>query len=139
ICGMALEPRSVTLEEEENPELIDMRRRLWVSAALSLPVFLIGMSDVLPGRPLEQIVSMDVLGWIQLVLATPVVLWGGWPFFVRAWQSIVNLSLNMFTLIGLGVGVAYVYSLIAKFFPGIFPDSFKEHGVVPVYFEAAAV
>ena len=139
ICGMALEPRTITVEEEENPELVDMSRRFWVSVLLSLPVFLIGMNDLLPGRPLERVVSMDTLGWIQFVLATPVVLWGGWPFFVRAWQSIVNVSLNMFTLIGLGVAVAYIYSVIAKLSPGIFPDSFKEHGIVPVYFEAAAV
>jgi Cu+-exporting ATPase len=139
ICGMALEPRTITVEEEENPELVDMTRRFWVSVILSLPIFLIGMNDVLPGRPLERIVSMDALGWIQFVLATPVVLWGGWPFFVRAWQSIANVSLNMFTLIGLGVAVAYTYSVIAKLFPDIFPPSFKEHGVVPVYFEAAAV
>ncbi len=139
ICGMALEPRTITIEEEENPELVDMTRRFWVSVVLSLPIFLIGMNDVLPGRPLERVVSMDALGWIQFVLATPVVLWGGWPFFVRAWQSIVNFRLNMFTLIGLGVAVAYIYSVIAKVFPDVFPDSFKEHGVVPVYFEAAAV
>ncbi|MGZ5483699.1 MAG: HAD-IC family P-type ATPase, partial [Pyrinomonadaceae bacterium] len=139
ICGMALEPRTITIEEEENPELVEMTRRFWVSVVLSLPIFLIGMNDVLPGRPLERIASMDALGWIQFVLATPVVLWGGWPFFVRAWQSIVNVSLNMFTLIGLGVAVAYIYSVIAKLFPDVFPDSFKEHGVVPVYFEAAAV
>jgi Cu+-exporting ATPase len=139
ICGMALEPHTITVEEETNPELVDMTRRFWLSVMLTLPVFLIGMSDVLPGRPLERIVSMDALGWIQLALATPVVLWGGWPFFVRAWQSIIHLRLNMFTLIGLGVGVAYVYSLVAKFSPDIFPASFKEHGVVPVYFEAAAV
>jgi Cu+-exporting ATPase len=139
ICGMALEPRTITIEDEENPELVDMTRRFWVSVVLSLPVFLIGMNDLVPGRPLERIASMDALGWIQFVLATPVVLWGGWPFFLRAWQSIVNVSLNMFTLIGLGVAVAYIYSVIAKLFPDIFPDSFKEHGVVPVYFEAAAV
>ncbi|MGQ0760842.1 MAG: heavy metal translocating P-type ATPase [Acidobacteriota bacterium] len=139
ICGMALEPRTITIEEEENPELVDMTRRFWVSVGLSLPVFLIGMNDLVPGRPLEQIVSMDALGWIQFVLATPVVLWGGWPFFVRAWQSIVNVSLNMFTLIGLGVAVAYIYSVVAKLLPDVFPNSFKEHGVVPVYFEAAAV
>ncbi|HEX6186448.1 MAG TPA: heavy metal translocating P-type ATPase, partial [Pyrinomonadaceae bacterium] len=139
ICGMALEPRTITIDEEENPELVDMTRRFWVSVVLSLPVFLIGMNDLLPGRPLERVVSMDALGWIQFVLATPVVLWGGWPFFVRAWQSIVNVSLNMFTLIGLGVAVAYIYSVIAKIFPDVFPNSFKEHGVVPVYFEAAAV
>jgi Cu+-exporting ATPase len=139
ICGMALEPRTISLDEEENPELIDMTRRFWISLALSLPVFLIGMSEFLPGRPLERIISMDALGWIQLVLATPVVLWGGWPFLVRAWQSVRNRSLNMFTLIGLGVGVAYLYSVVAKLFPDVFPDSFREHGIVPVYFEAAAV
>ena len=139
ICGMALEPRTVTLEAEDNPELVDMTRRFWVSAVLSLPVFLMGMSDLLPDRPLERIVSLETLGWIQLVMTTPVVLWGGWPFFVRAWQSVINRSLNMFTLIGLGVGVAYVYSVIAKLFPNAFPESFREMGVVPLYFEAAAV
>jgi Cu+-exporting ATPase len=140
ICGMALEPRTVSLADEENPELVDMTRRFWLSASLSLPVFLIGMSDLIPGAPLQRIVPMSVWAWIQLGLSTPVVLWGGWPFFVRGWQSIVNRSLNMFTLIGLGVAVAYVYSLIATIFPQIFPHSFRTHdGVVPVYFEAAAV
>jgi P-type Cu+ transporter len=139
ICGMALEPRTVSLEDEENPELVDMTRRFWVGVALSAPVFLIGMSDFLPGRPLERIISMQTLGWIEFVLATPVVLWGGWPFFVRAWQSVVNRSPNMFTLIGLGVAVAYAYSVVAKVFPDAFPSSFREEGVVPVYFEAAAV
>src|SRR3989442_569581 len=139
ICGMALEPRTVSLKEEENTELVDMTRRFWISLALSVPVFLIGMNDFLPERPLERLFSMPTLGWIELVLATPVVLWGGWPFFVRAWQSLRNRSLNMFTLIGLGVAVAYVYSLIAKLFPGIFPASFRDMGEVPVYFEAAAV
>jgi Cu+-exporting ATPase len=139
ICGMALEPRTVSLNEEENPELVDMTRRFWISLLLSLPVFLIGMSDLVPGRPLERAISMQALGWIQTVLATPVVLWCGWPFFVRAWQSLRNLRLNMFTLIGLSVAVAYVYSLIAEFFPGAFPPSFKEMGEVPLYFEAAAV
>jgi Cu+-exporting ATPase len=139
ICGMALEPRTITLDHEENPELIDMTRRFWVSVALSLPVFLLGMGDFLPGRPLERIISPEFLRWIQLVLTTPVVVWAGWPFFVRAWQSIVNRSLNMFTLIGLGVGVAYVYSVVAKLFPNAFPESFREMGVVPLYFEAAAV
>ncbi|HEV8138321.1 MAG TPA: heavy metal translocating P-type ATPase [Pyrinomonadaceae bacterium] len=139
ICGMALEPRTITTTEEENPELTDMTRRFWVSVFLTLPVFLIGMNDLLPGRPLERLATMDVLGWIQLMLATPVVLWCGWPFFVRAWQSFINRSPNMFTLIGLGVAVSYVYSVIAKIAPGVFPESFKEHGAVPVYFEAAAV
>lgn len=139
ICGMALEPRTITAEDDENPELKDMTRRFWFSVILSLPVFFIGMNDVIPGRPLERVASIETLGWIQLALAAPVVLWCGWPFFVRAWRSVVNRSLNMFTLIGLGVAVAFVFSVVAKTAPGIFPESFKEHGVVPVYFEAAAV
>jgi Cu+-exporting ATPase len=140
ICGMALEPRTVSLNEDENPELTDMRRRFWVSAALTLPVFAIGMSDLISGQPLQELVSMRALTRLQLALATPVVLWGGWPFLVRAWHSILNRSLNMFTLIGLGVSVSYVYSVVATVFPDIFPHSFREHtGVVPVYFEAAAV
>ncbi len=106
ICGMALEPRTVTLDEEENHELKDMRRRFWISVVLTIPLFVIGMSDLIPSAPLQRIVSPAVLPWVQFILASPVVLWGGWPFFVRAWQSVVNRSLNMFTLIGLGVGVA---------------------------------
>jgi len=140
ICGMALEPRTVSLQDEENPELVDMTRRFWVSAVLSLPVFLIGMGEFIPGALLQRIAPMNVWVWIQLALATPVVLWGAWPFFVRGWQSIVNRSLNMFTLIGLGVAVAYVYSVTATVFPDVFPHSFRGHdGSVPVYFEAAAV
>ena len=139
ICGMALEPRAVSPEAEANPELVEMTRRFWGSALLSAPLLLIGMSDFLPERPLEQILSMRAWGWIELALATPVVLWGGWPFFVRAWQSLVNRSLNMFTLIGLGVAVGYLYSVIAQLFPGVFPPSFRGMGIVPVYFEAAAV
>lgn len=140
ICGMALEPRTVSLAEEENPELVDMRRRFWVSVALTIPVFAIGMSELLPGMPLQHLISMRGLIWLELVLATPVVLWCGWPFFERAWQSLVNRSLNMFTLIGMGVGVAYLYSVIATLLPQIFPSSFRdEMGNVPVYFEAAAV
>jgi Cu+-exporting ATPase len=141
ICGMALEPRTVTAEEEEeNPELVDMTRRFWVSVGLAIPVVLIAMGHLIPGRPLERLAAPSVLGWVELVLATPVVLWAGWPFFVRAWQSVVHRHLNMFTLIGLGVAVAYVYSLMAKLFPQIFPASFRgEGGAVPVYFEAAAV
>jgi Cu+-exporting ATPase len=138
ICGMALEPRTVSLAEETNPELVDMTRRFWVSVALTVPLLAIAMSDLVPGRPLGQALAPKAMAWIEMVLATPVVLWGGWPFFVRAWQSIVNRSLNMFTLIGLGVAVAYVYSVVAQFFPGAFPESFREHGAVPVYFEAAA-
>jgi Cu+-exporting ATPase len=140
ICGMALEPVTVSLEDEENPELVDMNRRFWVCLFLAIPVFAIGMSDLIPGEPLQHRVGQSTLNWIQLVLATPVVLWGGWPFFVRAWQSVVNRSLNMFTLIGLGVAVAYVFSLIAAIAPQLFPPSFRGHGgAVPVYFEAAAV
>jgi len=140
ICGMALDPRTVSIVDEENPELRDMRRRFWVSSALALPVLIVAMADSLPGHPLDALVSARTQTWYELVLATPVVLWGGWPFFVRAWNSIIHRSLNMFTLIGLGVGVAYVYSLVATLFPGIFPDSFRgEGGVVAPYFEAAAV
>ncbi|MFP3940949.1 MAG: copper-transporting P-type ATPase, partial [Thermoanaerobaculia bacterium] len=135
-CGMALEPRTVTAEEEENPELVDMTRRFWVSAALSVPVLAIAMA-----RPFwERWVPPEVLGWLELVLATPVVLWGGWPLLVRGWQSLLHRSLNMFTLIGLGVGVAYAYSVVAQVFPWLFPPSFRgEAGEVAVYFEAAAV
>src|SRR5215212_364266 len=140
ICGMALEPLTVSLDEEENHELKDMTRRFWVAVALSIPVFALGVSDLIPGQPLQQLVPMSTLQWVQLVLASPVVLWAGWPFFVRAWQSIVNRSLNMFTLIGLGVGVGYLFSVIAVVLPRVFPASFRDaEGNVPVYFEAAAV
>ncbi|MBI5604373.1 MAG: heavy metal translocating P-type ATPase [Deltaproteobacteria bacterium] len=138
ICGMALEPRTA-FTEEENPELIDMTRRFRVSLVLTIPLFVLTMShyftDVLM-RAIPPVAS----AWIELALTTPVVLWGGWPFFVRGWQSIVNRSPNMFTLIGLGTGVAYGYSVIAVLFPGVFPSSFRgEGGRVGLYFEAAAV
>lgn len=140
ICGMALEPRTVSLADEENPELIDMRRRFVVSAILTLPVFLLGMSDLIPGQPVQQNFSGATLAWIQMVMASPVVLWGGWPFFVRGWQSVLNRNLNMFTLIALGVAVSYLFSVVATLFPDIFPHSFRGHGdAVPVYFEAASV
>jgi Cu+-exporting ATPase len=140
ICGMALEPRTASLEEEENPELRDMSRRFWVSVVLSVPLLMIAMSDFVPALNLERLFPMRVWGWIELVLATPVVLWGAGPFFVRGWQSIINRSLNMFTLIALGVSVAYVFSVVAKVFPNLFPVSFRDSsGEVPVYFEAAAV
>ena len=141
ICGMGLEPRVVTLDEEENPELADMTLRFWVSAALSIPVLAIAMGGLLPGgHPLLRWFESGTLGWAELLLSTPVVLWGGWPFFVRGWQSVVTRNLNMFTLIGLGVGVAYVFSLVASFLPDLFPASFRnEAGEVGVYFEAAAV
>jgi Cu+-exporting ATPase len=139
-CGMALEPRTVTVEEEENPELADMKRRFWTALALSVPVIVIAMSDLIPGRPLERIVSTQTMGWIEMAFATPVVFWAGRPFFQRFWTSLVHRSLNMFTLIGLGVGVAYTYSIAAKLFPQIFPASFRsETGEVAVYFEAAAI
>ncbi|QQS46242.1 MAG: cadmium-translocating P-type ATPase [Acidobacteriota bacterium] len=140
ICGMALEPRVVELEEEENPELKDMKRRFLIGLALTIPVFLIAMSEMIPGQPLQHTVSPRLLSLIQLLLSTPVVLWCGWPFFQRGWASIVNRSPNMFTLIAIGTGTAWGYSVIAAFFPGIFPASFRGHGgEVAVYFEAAAV
>jgi P-type Cu+ transporter len=140
ICGMALEPRVVTLEEEGNPELKDMTRRFWFSLALTVPVFLTAMSEMIPGQPLQHALSPRLWIWLQLVLATPVVLWGGWPFFKRGWASIVNRSLNMFTLIAMGTGTAFIFSVIAVFFPNLFPEAFRGHaGEVDVYFEAAAV
>jgi len=138
-CGMALEPMTVTIDEEENPELIDMSRRFWVSAVISVPLVILAMGEFV-GLSFEWLASPRVLSWIELVLATPVVLWGGWPFFVRGWQSLVTRNLNMFTLIGLGTGVAYIYSLVATAFPEIFPGSFRDaDGEVAIYFEAAAV
>src|SRR6266436_2328054 len=139
ICGMALEPRTVT-GDEENAELKDMTRRFWVSVALSVPLLAFVMGDMLPGQPLRHALSGRLMAWLQLVLATPVVLWGGWPFFARGWASIVNRSLNMFTLIALGTGTAYMYSVLATLVPALFPTSFRTHnGAVAVYFEAAAV
>ncbi len=138
ICGMSLEPRTATGAEEEHVELTEMSRRFWVSAVLTAPLFTVAMAEYLPGQ-FNQLVAPGALGWLELALATPVVLWGGWPFFVRGWQSIFNRSLNMFTLIGLGVGVAYVYSLVATLWPSLFPPSFRgPAGEVAVYFEAAA-
>jgi Cu+-exporting ATPase len=140
ICGMALEPLLAAGEEEENPELADMRRRFRVSAGLTLPVFLLAMSEMLPGRPLQQALSPRALTFVQLALATPVVLWGGLPFFQRGWASLVSRRLNMFSLIALGTGTAYAYSLVAALAPQVFPGSFRgEDGQVAVYFEAAAV
>lgn len=136
ICGMTLEPRAISADKQDNPELRDMTRRFWVSLGLALPVLVSAMS----GGLLRQFAPARFWTWFELILATPVVLWGGWPFFVRAWQSLVSRSLNMFTLVGLGVGVAYGYSLIAALLPGIFPASFRdETGGVAVYFEAAAM
>jgi P-type Cu+ transporter len=140
ICGMALEPRTVSAEPEDNPELRDMTRRFWVSAALTLPLLVLTMGHLLPGDWIANLRSSRLGPWLELILATPVVLWAGWPFFVRGLRSIVQKSLNMFTLIGLGVGVAYLYSLVATIAPGLFPASFRgERGEVAVYYEAAAV
>ncbi len=140
ICGMALEPMVPAAAEEEDSELIDMTRRFWVSVVLTAPVFLIAMGDMLPGQPVTTLLPQEWQPFIEFLLATPVVLWGGWPFFVRGCKSIVNRSLNMFTLIALGVGVAYVYSAVAALLPGIFPAAFRDSGGhVAVYFEAAAV
>jgi Cu+-exporting ATPase len=141
ICGMALEPRVVSLDEEENSELVDMTRRFRVSAALSLPVLAIAMGVHLPGgSPLLRWFESGTLEWAELLLSTPIILWGGWPFFVRGWQSVVTRNLNMFTLIGLGVGLAYIFSVVATLLPDLFPPSFRnETGEVGKYFEAAAV
>ena len=140
ICGMALEPRTVTLDEAPNPEQTDMTRRFWWSVALSLPVFLLTMSEMIPGQPLQHALSPRVINWVQFLLATPVVLWGGWPFFQRGWASIVNRSPNMFTLVAIGTGAAYFFSVFALLFSGVFPASFRGHsGEVAGYFEAAAV
>ena len=140
ICGMALEPVVVTEDEEDNSELIDMTRRFWVSLLFTVPVFLIAMGDLLPGQPVSAILPTAVRPWIELLLASPVVLWGAWPFFVRAWRSIVTRRLNMFTLIGLGVAVAYAYSVVAVLLPNLFPAALRDvNGHVAVYFEAAAV
>ncbi len=139
-CGMALEPLTVVVEEAENPELVDMRRRLVFAAALTAPLLAVAMGDMLPGEPVSDLLSARRRVLLELALATPVCIWAGWPFLVRAVQSVGNRSLNMFTLIGLGVSVAYVYSLIAALLPGIFPASFRgASGEVAVYFEAAAM
>jgi len=139
ICGMALEPRTVTAQEEENPELREMMRRFWISLALTAPLLTVAMVDMLPGMPVQHMLPNGWLPWIEMVLATPVVLWGGWPFFQRGWTSIVNRATNMFTLIAMGTGVAYLYSLVATAFPQAFAASFLEMGgTPPVYFEAAA-
>jgi Cu+-exporting ATPase len=137
ICGMALEPVIVTADSGPNPELVDMTRRFWIALALTIPILALDMGQHLLGLDLAP---RRTTNWIQLAIATPVVLWAGWPFFLRGWQSVVNGTLNMFTLIAMGTGVAWSYSLVATLMPGIFPDAFRDHhGAVAVYFEAAAV
>ncbi len=139
-CGMALELRRITGEEEVNAEQVNMARRFWISLVMTAPILFLAMSEMIPHQPVQRIFPDHLLSWIQLSLATPVVLWGGWPFFQRGWASIINRSLNMFTLIAIGTGTAYFYSLVATLFPDIFPESFRGHsGEVSVYFEAAAV
>ncbi len=140
ICGMALEPETVSLEDGPDPELVDMTRRFWVSTLFTLPLFVYAMSDMVPGISFDRLIEPASAQWAQLFLATPVVLWGGWPFFVRAWQSIKTRNLNMFTLIGFGVAIAFLFSLVATLLPDIFPPAFRDHsGHVGVYYEAAAV
>ena len=140
ICGMALEPRTVSLEAPENPELVDMSRRFKISMILTVPLLAFMVGALLPGDPLHHWLTPTAMGLLEVALAAPVVLWGGWPFFVRGWQSVVNRSPNMFTLIALGVGVAFAYSVAAVLAPGIFPASFRDaSGRVGTYFEAAAV
>src|SRR6185437_14919390 len=136
ICGMALEREMPAADSGPNPELIDMTRRFWIGLAFAAPVMVLEMSGHFGAHWIDPALS----NWIQFVLATPVVLWGGWPFFVRGWQSLVTRNLNMFTMIAMGTGVAYVYSAVATLAPGIFPQAFRAHGgTVAVYFEAAAV
>jgi len=139
VCGMALEPRTATLEDVENVHLKDMTRRFWASVALSLPLVLAAMAEMVWGMEFRHAVNEGLFAWGQLALATPVVLWGGWPFFERAWVSFRTLRLNMYSLIGLGVAVAYLFSVFAVLVPDALPEAFKAHGLVPLYFEAAAV
>ena len=138
ICGMALEPEMVTADSGPNPELADMTRRFWIGLVVALPVMVLEMGGHFVGP--HDWVEPTLSNYIQFAFATPVVLWAGWPFFVRGAQSLVTRNLNMFTLIGMGTGVAYVYSVIATFAPDIFPDAFRGHGGAPaVYFEAASM
>jgi Cu+-exporting ATPase len=140
LCGMALEPTVVRLDEDESPELAAMSRRFWGSAVLSLPLLVLGMAEMIPGDPLGTALPHGTRNPIELVLAAPVVLWGGWPFFERAWASVKHRTPNMFTLVALGSGAAFLYSLVGTFAPGLFPPTFQDHhGEVGVYFEAAAV
>jgi Cu+-exporting ATPase len=139
ICGMALEPRTVTATEDKNPELVDMTRRFWTSLLLTSPLLVIAMGSMLLDVSAHRVLPGAWLAWVELILATPVVVWGGRPFFERGWASIVNRSMNMFTLIAMGTGVAYIYSFVATIAPGLFPPSFRDMSGRPaVYFEAAA-
>ena len=139
ICGMTLEPVGANEDTGPSAELIDMTRRFWIGAALALPMLVLEMGGHFPGLNLHHYVSPQISVWIQFVLGTPVVLWGGWPFFARGWASVVNRSLNMFSLIALGIGTAYAYSVAATFGADFFPAGLRQDGVIPVYYEAAAV
>src|SRR6267154_5867474 len=140
ICGMTLEPKTIGVgDEEERREVSSLSRKFWVALVLAIPVLILAMGHAIPGLHLATIVPRQIGKWIEFGLTTPVVLWAGGFFFTRAWQSIVNRSLNMFTLIAVGVGAAYFYSAVAVIAPGIFPESFRRHGEVDLYFEAAAV
>src|SRR5262249_18002936 len=140
ICGMALEPRTVTAEPAPSAELADMTRRFWIGAALTVPVILLSMGPHLIGFPSHELIAPRLSAWLQFALSAPVVLWAGWPFFERGWRSIVTRRLNMFTLIALGTGAAFLYSAVATMAPTLFPPSFRgPMGEVGLYFEAAAV
>jgi P-type Cu+ transporter len=140
-CGMALEPKTVSggTDEEDNSELRDMTRRFWIATALTLPVFILAMAHMVPSQAVQTWSNSHVSRWIQLVLTVPVVVWAGWPFFRRGWRSILTLQPNMFTLIAMGVGAAFIFSVVVMILPGVFPHSMQHGGKVPVYFEAAAV
>ena len=141
ICGMPLEPMTVTAvtEGEENAELRDMSKRFWIGAALTLPVFVLAMAHLIPSTTVQSWANSHVSRWVQFALSTPVVIWAGWPFFRRGWRSIVSRRLNMFTLIAIGVGAAYIFSAVAMVMPGLFPHAMRHDGKVDIYFEAAAV
>ncbi|HYY34854.1 MAG TPA: heavy metal-binding domain-containing protein, partial [Candidatus Binatia bacterium] len=138
-CGMTLEPKTIGGEEHEHGEARSLSQKFWIALVLTIPVLLLAMGHAIPGLDIDSIVPKRIGKWIEFALTTPVVLWAGGFFFTRAWQSIINRSLNMFTLIAVGVGAAYFYSAVAVVAPGIFPASFRRHGEVELYFEAAAV
>jgi P-type Cu+ transporter len=139
ICGMALEPISAAEDTGPSPELIDMTRRFWIGTVLAVPTVILEMGGHFTGLDFHRYLSPQISVWLQFLFATPVVLWAGWPFFVRGWASVRNRSLNMFSLIALGVGAAFLYSLAATFAPALFPETLRQNGVIPVYYEAAAV
>src|SRR4030095_3965613 len=138
-CGMTLEPKTVSAAEEDDTEIRSLSRKFWIALVLTIPVLVLAMGHLVPSMDMEQMIPKTSSKWIEFILTTPIVLWAGGFIFSRAWQSAVNRSLNMFTLIAVGVGAAYFYSVVAVIAPGIFPESFRRHGNVDLYFEAAAV